>query len=243
MVRRVFLKKAAMAAAGAAIAGPAAAMASRTDAPAKKCKVLLVNGSPRPDGNTFCALQEIEATLQRHGLETEILQIGMQPVRMCINCGGCRRNGGKGCVFNDDLCNVIASKMAEADALVVGTPVYYGQPNGGVLALMQRLFFSAGRLVQNKPAAAVAICRRGGSTATLQTMNMMFEMMNMPVVTSQYWNIAYGMNKGEVKLDTEGMQTMRTLGNNLAWLLEKIHADGPSAPERETAPAMMNFIR
>ena len=231
-----------MAAVGTAIAGPASAMLSKAESSAKP-KVLLINGSPRPDGNTFCALQEIETQLKRHGLETEIVQIGMQPVRMCINCGGCRRNGGKGCVFDDDPCNLIARKMAEADALVVGAPVYYGQPNGGILALMQRLFFSSGRLVQNKPAAAVAVCRRGGATASLQTMNMMFEMMNMPVVTSQYWNIVYGMNKGEAKLDTEGMQTMRTLANNLAWLLEKIHAGGPSAPEREERPAMMNFIR
>jgi multimeric flavodoxin WrbA len=242
MVRRVFLKKAALAAVGTAIAGPVSAMASHTEAPVKS-KVLLINGSPRPDGNTFCALQEIENTLKKHGIETEILQIGTQPVRMCINCGGCRRNGGKGCVFDDDICNVIAAKMAEADALVVGAPVYYGQPNGGILALMQRLFFSSGRLVQNKPAAAVAVCRRGGATASLQTMNMMFEMMNMPVVTSQYWNIVYGMDKGEAKLDTEGMQTMRTLANNLAWLLKKIHAGDPSVPEREDRPAMMNFIR
>ena len=171
----------------------------------------------------------------------EIYQIGNKPVRMCINCGGCRRNGGKGCVFNDDPCNEIAQKMAESDALIVGTPVYYGQPNGGILAVMQRLFFASGRLVQNKPAAAVAVCRRGGATATLQTMNMMFEMMNMPVVTSQYWNIAYGAGKGEAKMDKEGMQTMRTLGNNMAWLLQRI-GDGP-APERDERPEFMNFIR
>jgi multimeric flavodoxin WrbA len=162
---------------------------------------------------------------------------------MCINCGGCRRNGGNGCVFDDDPCNEIARKIAGADALVVGTPVYYGQPNGGILAVMQRLFYSSGHLVQNKPAAAVAICRRGGATATLQTMNMMFEMMNMPVVTSQYWNIAYGAGKGEAKLDTEGMQTMRTLGNNMAWLLDKIHSGDGSAPEREARVEFMNFIR
>ena len=106
---------------------------------------------------------------------------------------------------------------------------------------MQRLFYSAGHLVQNKPAAAVAICRRGGATATLQTMNMMFEMMNMPVVTSQYWNIAYGAGKGEAKLDKEGMQTMRTLGNNMAWLLERIGED--PAPKRDERPEFMNFIR
>ena len=146
-------------------------------------------------------------------------------------------------MFDDDLCGELTRKMKDADALIVGTPVYYGQPNGGVLSLMQRLFFSAGRLVQNKPAAAVAVCRRGGATATLQTMNMMFEMMNMPVVTSQYWNIAYGAGKGEVKRDTEGMQTMRTLAKNMAFLLEKIHAGGKTAPERDERPEFMNFIR
>ena len=183
MVRRTFLKNAALAAVGtAALSSPVSAML-KEEKPVGKKKVLLVNGSPRPDGNTFCALQEIEAQLKKHGIETEIYQIGNKPVRMCINCGGCRRNGGKGCVFNDDPCNEIAQKMAESDALIVGTPVYYGQPNGGILAVMQRLFFASGRLVQNKPAAAVAVCRRGGATATLQTMNMMFEMMNMPVVT------------------------------------------------------------
>ena len=241
MVRRTFLKNAALAAVGTAALGSPVSAMLKEDKPVGKKKVLLVNGSPRPDGNTFCALQEIEGQLRKHGIDTEIYQIGTKPVRMCINCAGCRRNGGKGCVFDDDPCNEIARKMAEADALIVGSPVYYGQPNGGILAVMQRLFFSAGHVVQNKPAAAVAICRRGGATATLQTLNMMFEMMNMPVVTSQYWNIAYGAGKGEAKLDKEGMQTMRTLGNNMAWLLEKI-GDG-SAPERDERPEFMNFIR
>ena len=260
MDRREFIKKTAAAAATAAITTPAMAMltnagqtglaggeaeqaegAARADGQAPK--VLLVNGSPRRDGNTFCCLQEIETQLQKHGLRTEIVQIGTKPVRMCVNCGGCRRNNGAGCVFTDDLCAALTEKMKECDALVVGTPVYYGQPNGGILSLMQRLFFSAGHLVQNKPAAALAVCRRGGATATLQTMNMMFEMMNMPVVTSQYWNIAYGAGKGEVKLDTEGMQTMRTLATNMSFLLQKIHADGNPAPQRDERPAFMNFIR
>ena len=241
MVRRTFLKKAALAAVGtAAYASPLSAALKNADT---RMKVLLVNGSPRPDGNTFCALQEIEKQLKKQGIETEIFQIGARPVRMCINCGGCRRNGGKGCVFDDDPCNEIARKLAESDALIVGSPVYYGQPNGGILAVMQRLFYSAGQLVQNKPAAAVAICRRGGATATLQTLNMMFEMMNMPVVTSQYWNIAYGSGKGEAKLDAEGMQTMRTLGNNMAWLLKKIHTGSDTAPQRDEQPAFTNFIR
>jgi multimeric flavodoxin WrbA len=242
MDRRDFIKKTAVVAAGAAITAPVSAMLNAVQT-GKKTKVLMINGSPRRDGNTFCCLKEIEATLQKQGIDTEIVQIGRKPVRMCINCGGCHENDGKGCVYDDDLCSVITQKMATADALIVGTPVYYGQPNGGVLSLMQRLFFSAGHLVQNKPAAALAVCRRGGATATLQTMNMMFEMMNMPVVTSQYWNIAYGAGKGEVKLDTEGMQTMRTLATNMAFLLQKIHADGNSAPKRDERPQFMNFIR
>ena len=242
MVRRTFLKKAALAAVGAAVTSPLSALAKQPKGSVRK-KVLLINGSPRPDGNTFCALQEIAGQLEKHGIETEIFQIGNKPVHMCINCGGCRRIGAQGCVFDDDPCNAIAAKLAGADALIVGSPVYYGQPNGGVLAVMQRLFYSNGKLVQNKPAAAVAVCRRGGATATLQTLNMMFEMMNMPVVTSQYWNIAYGSGKGEAKLDAEGMQTMRTLANNMAWLLDKIHAGGPAAPDREEPHAFTNFIR
>ena len=258
MDRRTFIKNAAMAAASTTVAAPVAAMvanesrtqimeehplAAQEKKEERKLKVLMVNGSPRPDGNTFCALKEMEGQLVHLGLDVEIIQIGRKPVRMCINCGGCHRNGSEGCVFDDDLCNTISEKMSQADALVVGSPVYYGQPNGGVLALMQRVFFSAGKNVQNKPAAAVAVCRRGGATAALQTMNMMFEMMNMPVVTSQYWNIVYGMDKGEAKLDTGGMQTMRARATNMAWLLEKMHAGEATAPEYEKDKKFMNFIR
>ena len=186
-------------------------------------KVLLVNGSPRSDGNTFCALQEIATQLEKHGIATEIVQIGKKAIYSCINCAMCGRQGK--CTFDNDPCNQIAS------------------PNGGLLSLMQRLFYSGGRFVQNKPAAAVAVCRRGGATAAFQSMNMMFQMMNMPVVSSQYWNIVYGQTKGQAKLDAEGMQTMRTLANNMAWLLEKIHAGGSEAPEREHERAYMSFIR
>lgn len=245
-------------AAGATITAPVSAMLSNAEASGltemdadtqtyaqldKKVKVLLINGSPRRDGNTFCALQEIETQLQKHGVETEIFQIGAKAVRSCINCGACHRDRLGKCVFDDDICNTVIQKMSQSDALIVGSPVYYGQPNGGVLSLMQRVFFSAGHYVQNKPAAAVAVCRRGGATSAFQSMNMMFQMMNMPVVTSQYWNIVYGMNKGQAKLDTEGMQTMRTLANNMAWLLEKLHSGTYTTPEREKESRMMNFIR
>ena len=259
MDRREFIKRSAVAAATTAVVAPVTAMLTKAEQTGlaeqeseplqtarpdgQAPKVLLVNGSPRRDGNTFLCLQEIEKQLQKHGLQAEIVQIGPKPIRMCINCGGCKKDGATGCVFTDDPCAGITEKMKEADALIVGTPVYYGQPNGGILSLMQRLFYSSGHLVQNKPAAAVAVCRRGGATATLQTMNMMFEMMNMPVVTSQYWNIAYGAGKGEVTLDTKGMQTMRTLATNMAWLLEKIHAGGYTAPQRNEKHVFMNFIR
>ena len=206
-------------------------------------KVLLINGSAHKEGNTFTALSEIARQLEKQGVEAEIVQLGNKPVRGCIACGQCRTKALGRCTFDDDVCNRIVEKLDEADALIVGTPVYYGQPNGAVLAVMQRVFFSASSKVENKPAASVAICRRGGATAAFQTMNMMFEMMNMPLVTSQYWNIAYGREPGQAVQDTEGMQTMRTLADNMAWLLKKIHADGdPAYPEREPWQPM-HFIR
>ena len=206
-------------------------------------KVLLINGSAHKEGNTFTALSEIARQLEKQGVEAEIVQLGNKPVRGCIACVQCRTKALGRCTFDDDVCNRIVEKLDGADALIVGTPVYYGQPNGAVLAVMQRVFFSASSKVENKPAASVAICRRGGATAAFQTMNMMFEMMNMPLVTSQYWNIAYGREPGQAALDTEGMQTMRTLADNMAWLLKKIHADGdPAYPEREPWQPM-HFIR
>ena len=206
-------------------------------------KVLLINGSSRKKGNTFLALSEVAKTLEAQGIEAEIVQIGNKAVRGCIACGQCQMKQLNRCVFDDDVCNRISEKLDTADALIVGSPVYYGQPNGSVLSLIQRMFFSAGSKVQNKPAAAVCVCRRGGATAAFETMNMPFQMMNMPVVTSQYWNIVYGREEGQAALDTEGMQTMRTLANNMAWLLKKIHADGkPDYPEREPW-APMHFIR
>lgn len=206
-------------------------------------KVLLINGSAHKEGNTFTALSEIARHLEKQGVEAEIVQLGNKPVRGCIACGQCRTKALGRCTFDDDVCNRIVEKLDGADALIVGTPVYYGQPNGAVLAVMQRVFFSASSKVENKPAASVAICRRGGATAAFQTMNMLFEMMNMPLVTSQYWNIAYGREPGQAALDTEGMQTMRTLADNMAWLLKKIHADGdPAYPEREPWQPM-HFIR
>ncbi len=206
-------------------------------------KVLLINGSPHKSGNTFIALSEAAKQLERNGIEAEIVHIGVKPIRGCIACGQCKMKELDRCVFDDDICNSISAKLDAVDALIIGSPVYYGQPNGSVLSLMQRMFFSAGKKVQNKPAAAVCVCRRGGATAAFEALNMPFMMMNMPVVTSQYWNIVYGREEGQAALDKEGLQTMRTLANNMAWLLKKVHADGnPGYPEREPWEPM-HFIR
>ncbi len=204
-------------------------------------KVLLINGSPRKDGNTFIALSEMAKTLNEQGVESEIVWIGVKPVRGCIACGTCKMKGDGKCTFDDDICNEMIKKINAADALVVGSPVYYGQPTGQVLSLIQRAFY-AGALVDGKPAAAVAVCRRGGATAALQTLMMPFQLKNMPLVTSQYWNIVYGMNKGDSSLDTEGMQTMRQLGRNMAWVLKNKEASGLNAPEEEQWQPM-HFIR
>ena len=201
-------------------------------------RVLLINGSPHKKGNTFLALSEVAKQLEKNGVEAEMLQVGMKPVRGCIACGTCKAKGENRCTFDDDLCNRALAAMAEADALIIGSPVYYGQPNGTLTSLVQRMAYAGGALMQNKPAAAVAVCRRGGATAALQTMMMPFQIMNMPLVSSQYWNIVYGRMEGEAALDAEGMQTMRTLADNMAWMLRN---QAPK-PEREARQAM-HFIR
>lgn len=203
-------------------------------------KVLLINGSPRKAGNTFLALSEVAKELEKNGIVAEIVQLGVQPVRSCIACNTCKSKGENRCCFDDDICNRVSEKMKEADALIIGSPVYYGQPNGGLLALLQRLLYSAGSYFTGKPAAAVAVCRRGGATATLQTLTMPFQMMHMPLVTSQYWNIIYGRDAGEAALDQEGMQTMRSLAKNMAAMLKAM--EGQPKPEYEARQAM-NFIR
>ena len=202
-------------------------------------KVLLINGSPHKNGNTFTALSEVAKALNEKGIETEIAWIGNKAVRSCIACFTCKRKQDGHCVFTDDVCNELIDKINEADGLVVGSPTYYGQPNGGVISLIQRMFF-AGAQVEDKPAAAVIVCRRGGATAAFQTLTMPFQMKNMPVVTSQYWNLSYGMLPGETAKDDEGMQTMRSLGYNMAWLVQSLKRD--EAPQRE-ALTITNFIR
>lgn len=202
-------------------------------------KVLLINGSPREKGNTYLALDEVAKTLGKQGIETEIAWIGKKPVRSCVACYGCSAKGDGHCVFNDDICNTMIDKLNATDGLVVGTPTYYGVPNGAVLSLLQRMF-CAGAQTYGKPAAAVTVCRRGGATSAFQALQMPFQMVNMPLVTSQYWNIVYGREEGQATLDTEGMQTMRTLANNMAWMLKSL--DRTQLPKREPWDPM-HFIR
>ena len=203
-------------------------------------KVLLINGSPHTHGNTFLALQEVVKELEKTGIEAEIVGVGTKPVRGCIACSTCKNNGSNRCVFDDDICNEVTAKMAQSDALIVGSPVYYGQPNGTLLSLIQRMLYSNSAAFSGKPATGVAVCRRGGATATLLTLNMPFQILNMPIVTSQYWNIVYGRTEGEAALDAEGMQTMRSLAQNMAYLLKA--TKGQPKPEYEARQAMP-FIR
>ncbi len=203
-------------------------------------KVLILNGSPRPKGNTSIALAEIAGQLEKNGIESEIVWIGNKPIRGCMACNRCMDKPGA-CVFNDDVCNEISARMNGADAFIVGSPVYWGQPNGAVLSIVQRMLYSNGAAFSGKPAAAVAVCRRGGATAAFQSLNMPFQMMNMPLVTSQYWNIVYGREPGQAALDKEGLQTMRTLANNMAALLKA--TGGKPLPPREEPWEPMHFIR
>lgn len=203
-------------------------------------KVLLINGSPRGKGNTYIALSEVARTLEDNGIETEIISIGAKAVQGCIACGKCGETGR--CVIGDELYRTVREKIETADGLVVGSPVYYAGPNGSLCALLDRLFYSSSQYLQYKPAAAVAVCRRGGASATFDRLNKYFTITNMPVVPSQYWNTVHGRLPGEAAYDAEGLQTMRTLGNNMAWMLKNLPSAGQALPERES-PVRTNFVR
>lgn len=203
-------------------------------------KVLLINGSPRGKGNTYIALSEVAKALEANGVETEIVSIGAKAVQGCIACGRCAELGR--CVFNDELYNTVRGKLEEVDGIVVGSPVYYAGPNGSLCALLDRLFFSASNLLRYKPAASVAVCRRGGASATFDRLNKYFTINCMPIVSSQYWNSVHGLLPGEAVQDAEGLQTMRTLGNNMAWLLKSLKQGGEPLPERKPG-IMTNFVR
>lgn len=207
-------------------------------------KALLVNGSPRPKGCTFTALSELAKTLEENGIETEIIQIGNKDIRGCIACRKCHSTGSGKCIF-DDIVNKVAPKFAEADAFVIGYPVYFASPAGGAVAFLDRLFFSTLNVDKTmKVGAAVVSCRRGGNTATFDMLNKYFTMTGMPVVSSQYWNMVYGGSPEEVLQDEEGLQTMRTLGRNMAFLMKSIQLGKQQMglPEKEQQ-VFTNFHR
>lgn len=205
-------------------------------------KVLLLNGSPHQHGCTYTALLETANALTQRGIDAEIHWIGNQPVPGCIACGACRKAGK--CIYDDQV-NQLIDKLDSYDGFVFGTPVYYGGPSGQILSLMNRLFYCASAKMAGKPVAAVVSCRRGGASAAFQQMNMHFMMTNMSVVTSQYWNQVHGNTPEEVLQDAEGLQTMRTLAENMAYTLRSIQAGkaaGVPAPSYEPKQ-MTNFIR
>lgn len=204
-------------------------------------KVLLINGSPRAKGNTFIALSEVANTLQEAGVDTQIVHIGTQAVRGCVACGACRKNNTH-CAFSDALYDELRQILDEGiDGLVVGSPVYYAGPNGSLCALLDRLFYSCGSKMAYKPAASVAVCRRGGASATFDRLNKYFTINNMPVVSSQYWNSVHGAAIGEAVEDLEGLQTMRTLARNMVWMIKGLKTE--DIPAAEDKKLKTSFVR
>ncbi len=204
-------------------------------------KVLLINGSPHQRGCTYTALREVASTLEKKGIETEIYQIGTKPVAGCIACGHCSRTGR--CIYDDGV-NEIASRIDEYAALVVGSPVYYSGASGQICSLLDRLFYTAGNRMAGKLGAAVVSCRRGGATAAFERLNKYFEISSMHTVGSQYWNQVHGHTPEDVLKDEEGLQTMRTLAQNMAWLIKCIEEgdrEGVKRPVYEKR-LVTNFI-
>ena len=204
-------------------------------------KVLMLNGSPHPKGNTAAALAEMEQIFAQEGIESETVQVGNQAVRGCISCYSCFKNGK--CVF-DDVVNELAQKFQEADGLVVASPVYYASANATLIAVLDRLFYSTGFDKRMKVGAAVTVARRGGCSATFDELNKYFTISGMPVASSQYWNSVHGGTPGEGAQDLEGMQTMRVLARNMAFLMKSI-ALGKEAYglPRQEPHQFTNFIR
>lgn len=205
-------------------------------------KVLLINGSPHQRGCTYTALREVASTLEKRGIETEIYQIGTKPVAGCIACGHCSETGR--CIFDDGV-NEIASRIDEYAALVVGSPVYYSGASGQICSFLDRLFYTAGDRMAGKLGAAVVSCRRGGATAAYERLNKYFEISSMHTVGSQYWNQVHGHTPEDVMKDEEGLQTMRTLGENMTWLIKCIEAGDREGVERPVYEKRLvtNFIK
>ena len=205
-------------------------------------KVILVNGSPHEKGCTYTALCEVEKALAKNGIDTEIFQIGKKPILGCIGCGACAKLGH---CFYEDTVNIFVDKAKTADGFVFGSPVHYAAASGALTSFMDRAFYSGGAYLKGKPAANIVSCRRGGASAAFDQLNKYFTINSMPIVSSQYWNQVHGNTPAEVLKDEEGLQTMRTLGNNMAWLLKCIEAGkaaGIEFPEAEPV-IRTNFIR
>lgn len=206
-------------------------------------KVILVNGSPHEKGCTYTALKEVEKELQNQGIETEIFQLGVKPIGGCIGCNSCLKTGY--CFQQDEVVNAFIDLAKEADGFVFGSPVHFAAASGALTSFMDRAFYGRGAIFADKPAACVVSCRRGGAAAAFDQINKYFTISNMPVVSSQYWNQVHGTSADEVVKDEEGMQTMRTLAKNMAWLLKCIEAGkkaGIQKPDRENKVGT-NFIR
>lgn len=195
-------------------------------------KVLLINGSPHQNGCTARALHEVATTLNKENIETEIINVGHLAIRGCIACGSCYKNGK--CVF-DDVVNEVASKFKDADGLVIGSPVYYASANGTLISFLDRLFYSSNFDKTMKVGASIVSARRGGNSATFDELNKYFTITSMPIASSQYWNQVHGFTAADVEKDEEGLQTMRTLGRNMAFLIKSINLgkDKFGLPEKE----------
>ena len=205
-------------------------------------KVLLVNGSPHKKGCTYTALEEVAKTLEESGIETEIFQVGNKPIGGCIGCGVCRKTVE---CFMKDIVNEFVEKAKTADGFIFGSPVHYAAASGAITSFLDRVFYSGGRYMQFKPASVICSARRAGTTATLDQLTKYLTISNMPVVSSQYWNMVHGHSPEEVRQDLEGMQTMRVLGRNMAWLIKCIELgknNNVNKPELENRE-MTNFIR
>ena len=208
----------------------------------KMSKVLLINGSPNEYGNTWTALKEAADSLEQHGAETEMLYLGKQPMAGCIACYKCVKSGT--CVFDDQV-NQVIERLEQYDGLIIGSPVYFAGPSGRLCAFLDRLFWAGGKRMAGKLAAAVVCCRRGGASAALDRLNRYFTYSNMCVVGSSYWNLVHGLKAGEVKEDTEGMQTMQNLGKNMAGLRRNMEAGKDSGVQRPDYERKVytNFVR
>ena len=205
-------------------------------------KVLLINGSPKPAGNTAFALAQIAEVFAAEGVETETIQVGSSLIRGCIGCGSCYKT--QKCVFDDQV-NEVAQKFHEADGIVVGSPVYYASPNGTLLSFLDRLFYSTGHIDKSMKVGAAIVCaRRGGCSAALDVLNKYFTISNMPVASSSYWNMIHGGKPGEAQQDAEGIRTMRNLAKNMVFLMRSIAMGKESIglPEAEKK-VFTNFIR